>query len=57
MLESSLQSDHGREFSSNLLKKFLENKRIIQRFSVPYTPEQMGTVERIAILLRLENCY
>ena len=42
-----LHTDHGGEFISNSLQKYLKEHGIIHRTSAPYTPEQNGTAERM----------
>lgn len=41
-----LQSDNGREYTSNEFNDFLRKKGITRRLTVPHNPEQNGTAER-----------
>lgn len=41
-----LQSDNGREYTSNEFNEFLKRKGIARRLTVPHNPEQNGTAER-----------
>lgn len=42
----AVRSDSGGEFDNFVLKSFCESKGIKHEFSVAYTPEQNGTIER-----------
>jgi transposase InsO family protein len=41
-----VRSDNGTEFKNTNIKKFLDEEGIGHEFSVPYTPQQNGIVER-----------
>lgn len=41
-----LLSDNGREFDNKDVRNILQRKGIVQRFTMPYTPEQNGSSER-----------
>jgi transposase InsO family protein len=41
-----VRSDNGTEFKNTNIAKFLDEERICHEFSVPYTPQQNGIVER-----------
>lgn len=45
------QSDNGGEYSSMNFKKHLEEKGILHRRTVPYTPQQNGKAERLNLTL------
>ena len=41
-----VRSDNGTEFKNTNIKEFLDEEGIKHEFSVPYTPQQNGVVER-----------
>lgn len=41
-----LLSDNGKEFDNQEVRKILQKEGIVQRLTMPYTPEQNGTSER-----------
>jgi transposase InsO family protein len=41
-----VKSDNGMEFKNTNIEEFLDEERIKQEFSVPYTPQQNGVVKR-----------
>ena len=41
-----VRSDNGTEFKNTNIEKFLDEEEIKHEFSVPYTPQQNGVVER-----------
>ena len=42
----TLRSDNGGEYISKEFKKFCQEEKIFQQFTVPHTPEQNGIAER-----------
>jgi transposase InsO family protein len=46
-----IRSNNGTEFNNSQIKGFLEEEGIKHEFSVPYTPQQNGVVERKNITL------
>ena len=42
----TIRSDNGAEFTSNLMRKFYRENRIIHETSCADTPQQNGIVER-----------
>ena len=43
---SYIQTDNGSEFSNTKFKTFCQDNGIVHRFTVPYTPQQNGRIER-----------
>jgi transposase InsO family protein len=42
----NIRSDNGSEFQNTNVEEFLDEEGIKHEFSVPYTPQQNGIVER-----------
>ena len=42
----TLLTDNGKEFENKLVKQFIENKKIEQRFTIPYYHKGNGRIER-----------
>ena len=41
-----VRSDNGTEFKNTNIEEFLDEESIGHEFSVPYTPQQNGIIER-----------
>ena len=46
MRVKKVRSDNGYEFKNTNLEEYLDEEGISHEFSVPYTPQQNGIVER-----------
>ena len=58
MYPSRFHTDNGSEFTTKGLKKFCEDNGVKQTFSLAYTPEQNGKIERYwRTLMGTARCF
>ena len=51
-LPSSLQSDNGLEFTSNVTQQLVQFLQIPWKFHIPYGPQSSGKVERMNRIIK-----
>ena len=51
-LPSSLQSDNGPEFTSQVTQQLVQSLQIPWKFHIPYCPQSSGKVERMSTIIK-----